>query len=259
MQLFLFIIFLSISIVQTLDYDIDNQQTCTHKPFLVNFQHNCSRTRLIQDVNIPNNDQILHISIILKSSLINKTSLNIIKSLKYKQKIYLTFFTTFKQFISINNKTIIQLNETTISSYLYDTFSEEFIQWTNSISIPLISYFSNPYCILKEKRFLPSEKISRIYYLYTNETNLNIDLSMSSYQISPLFIHFNTCFSIETRLTTLAIVLIVIISVLGFITTVLIIICLKKQLIQLYHIVENWIRQKRGLIPSITIHGKPSS
>ncbi|CAF4940719.1 unnamed protein product, partial [Rotaria sp. Silwood1] len=35
MQLFLFIIFLSVSLIQTLDdYDIDNKQVCTHKPFM---------------------------------------------------------------------------------------------------------------------------------------------------------------------------------------------------------------------------------
>ncbi|CAF0939516.1 unnamed protein product [Rotaria sp. Silwood1] len=113
--------------------------------------------------------------------------------------------------------------------------------------------------MLKDKCFLPLEKISRIYYLYTNETNLNIVLSMSSYQISPLFIHFDTCFDIEKHLPILAIVLIVIISVLDFITIILVGICLKKQLIRLYHIRKNWINQKHGLIPSITIHGKPSS
>ncbi|CAF3233223.1 unnamed protein product, partial [Rotaria sp. Silwood2] len=64
---------------------------------------------------------------------------------------------------------------------------------------------------------------------------------------------------VETRVSTAGIILIVSISVLGLITTVLIGICLRKQLTQLYHILENWIKQKRGLIPSITIHGKPSS
>ncbi|CAF2469183.1 unnamed protein product [Rotaria sp. Silwood2] len=257
MQQFLFVIFLSISLIQTLDYNIDNQQVCTHKPFMVNFQHYCSRTRLIQDVNIPNSDQILHISIIFKSISSNRTSLNIIKSSQYKQKIYFTFFTIFGRFMYINNNTIIPLNDRTISSYLYNTSSEEFTQWTNSVLIPLTPYLSDPFCFLKQQNFLPLENISRIYYLYTNETNLNIDLSMSSYLISPLF--FYTCFSVETRVSTAGIILIVSISVLGLITTVLIGICLRKQLTQLYHILENWIKQKRGLIPSITIHGKPSS
>ncbi|CAF4393022.1 unnamed protein product, partial [Rotaria sp. Silwood2] len=157
----------------------------------------------------------------------------------------------------INNNTIIPLNDRTISSYLYNTSSEEFTQWTNSVLIPLTPYLSDPFCFLKQQNFLPLENISRIYYLYTNETNLNIDLSMSSYLISPLF--FYTCFSVETRVSTAGIILIVSISVLGLITTVLIGICLRKQLTQLYHILENWIKQKRGLIPSITIHGKPSS
>ncbi len=94
--------------------------------------------------------------------------------------------------------------------------------------------------------------------MYTNETNLYFDLTISTYRISPLFDGYGTCFTVVTRLTTAAIVLIVVVSVLSFITIVLIGICLKKQLIELYHILINWLYNTDDTIPRQTIHGTPS-
>jgi len=254
----LLIIFLSISIIQTLDYDINNQQICTHKPFNVNFHHNCSRTRLIQNVSVPNTDEILYISIIFESISNINTTLNIIKSSTYNQKIYFTFLTLVEQNMYVNNKTILSLDNTTVNSYLYDTLSDEFMQTIEPFFIPTAFLLLNPYCILKQPSVLPPSNISRIYYLYTNETNLNLDFTTSTYRISPLFNRFDTCFTVVKTLTTLAIGLIVGVSVLSFITLVLIAICLNKQLTQLYHIWKNWQTNKEGTPPQITIHGTPS-
>jgi hypothetical protein len=104
--------------IQTFDYGIDNQQICTHRPFMVNFPHDCSRTRLTEDINIPNNDQILYISFIFTTTSGMNTSIIITKSSKYNQKIYLTVFTLTGRYIFINNKTLITLNDTAVTTYL---------------------------------------------------------------------------------------------------------------------------------------------
>jgi hypothetical protein len=254
----LLIIFLSISLIQTLDYDINNEQICTHKPFKIDFHHNCSRTRLIQNVSIPNTDEIIYISIIFESISNINTTLNITKSSTYNQKIYFTFLTLVEQNMYVNNKIILSLNNTTVNSYLYDTLSEQFIEVIKPFFIPTEFLLNNPYCILKEPNVLPPSDISRIYYLYTNETNLNFDLTISNYRISPLFNSFDTCYAVVTTLTTLAIGLIVGVCVLSLITLILIGICLKKQLTELYHIWKNWWANRHGTLPQITIHGTPS-
>jgi hypothetical protein len=258
MQLFFIVIFLSISIIQTLDYDIDNRQICTHKPFTVNFRHNCSRTRLLQDVTIPNIDQDLYISIIINRRSSANTSFIVTKSVNYHQQVHFTFITFGGQYLYINNKMMIQLNDTSINTIVYDSSYEQFTQ-TSESPIPIEYLISNPFCLLKQTQFLPVEQISRIYYLYTDEIDLEIDLSSSTYQISPSFIGFDTCFTTVSSLTPVAIVLIVIVTVLSVITTVLILFCLKRQITQLYHIWINWIRARRGLLPTNTIHATPSS
>jgi hypothetical protein len=249
MQLSLLIILLCLSIIQTFDYDIDNQQICTHRPFIANFHHNCSRTRLIQNVSVPNTDQVLYISFIFTTTDVN-TSLTITKSAEYNQKIYLLFFTFTGRYVHINNNTMLTLNDTSISTYLYDTLLEQFSPTMSAYFTSSVAVFTNPYCLLKDTRLLPSQEISRVYYLYTNKTEIYIDLSTSSYRISPLFDGFATCFAIQSNLGPLAIGLIVGVSVLSFATTVLVAFCLKKQLIELYHIWKNFVRQKLGLTPT---------
>ncbi|CAF3625757.1 unnamed protein product [Rotaria socialis] len=265
MQLILFIVFLIVSSVQTLDYDINNQQLCTHNPFMVNFHHNCSRTRLIPDVNTINDNRVLQIAIIFSppndtTSLRINTSLNIIRSSNYNQTIYFMFYTILEQQMVINSEIKMQLNLISIGLYSYDTFSTQFIPWTNSIYLANLNIpFSESLCLLKDKRLYPPEKISRCYFLFTDETNLTIDLSQSSSHIPSLMNLFDGCFAVKTSLTTLAIVLIVIVTVFSLISLVLVGLCLKKQLRQLYEILENCIRHKRDEIPSGVFTGTPTT
>ncbi|CAF1411949.1 unnamed protein product [Rotaria magnacalcarata] len=265
MQFILFIVSLVVSIVQTLDYDINNQQVCTRNPFMVNFHHNCSRTRLIQDVNIVNDNRVLQIAIIFSPQndttlLPINTSLNIIRSSNYNQTVYFMFYTILGQQMVINSEIKMQLNPISIGLYSYDTFSTQFIPWTNSIYLANLNIpFLESLCLLKDKRLYPPEQISRCYYLFTDETNLTIDLSKSSSHISSFLNLFDGCFVVETSLTTLAIVLIVIVSVFSFISLVLVGLCLKKQLRQLYEILENFIRHKRDEIPSGVFAGTPTT
>jgi hypothetical protein len=73
---------------------------------------------LTEDINIPNNDQILYISFIFTTTSGMNTSIIITKSSKYNQKIYLTVFTLTGRYIFINNKTLITLNDTAVTTYL---------------------------------------------------------------------------------------------------------------------------------------------
>lgn len=255
----LLIIFLSTLIIHGLEYDIDNQQICTHRPFQANFNHNCSRTRLIANISVPNTDDDLYITVIFESSSNIPIILNITKSSIFDQKIHFTFVTFNQRYIIVNNETILILGNTTINLYLYDTSSENIISTVKPYLIPELVSLINPYCILKTyQEFLPPLNITRIYYLYTNETNLYLDFSLSTYRIAPLIDRFQSCFTTKTDLTAAAIVLIVVISILSGVTLVLIGFCLKKQLTQLLHIFRNRLRGRLGILPQVTI-GAPTT
>ena len=253
MQVFFLTLFLSISIVQTLDYNINNQQICTQKPFTVNFNHQCSRTRLSDNINTPNTNQILYITIILNITSNKNTTFTINKSSKYNQKIYLIFLTNNRQYMYMNNKTMLILDNITINSYLYDTSNEEYTQIFKPMSA--VDWFSPSkfYCILKNEKLLPPQNITRIYYLYTNETNLKLDFSRSTSQISPLFKQFEICYTTKTRLITSAIIIIVFACLLSLTALILIIICLKRQVRALFVILDNCLNQRVTRLPPITI------
>jgi hypothetical protein len=138
----LLIIFLSISIIQTQDYPINNQQICTHRPFNADFHHNCSRTRLIQNVSIPNTDEILYISIIFEPTSNINTTLTIKKSSTYNQRIFLTFLTFTEQYMYINNKTILTLSNILYSNIIFIRESILLYINTNKFS-STIRYYSD--------------------------------------------------------------------------------------------------------------------
>ena len=250
---------MSIARIRALNYGIDNRQACTRKPFLVNFPHNCSRTRLIQDVNVPNTDQLLYISLIFSNNVSSKSSLTVLKSSSYRQQIHFTFTTTLQRDIILNNSSqVVTVNSSISRSYMYDSSNELFTPlktYDVQSNAPPERYF----CKLKYDEFKPSEPVSRIYYLFTDEANLQLDLTASSNQISPVFDGFDRCFEVRTSLSALGIALIVIVSVLGLITTVLILICLNRQVRQFYHIWKNWMRERLGLTPVVQIYATPSS
>lgn len=260
MQLYLFLLVMSIARIQALNYKADNRQACTRKPFLVNFPHNCSRTRLIQDVNVPNTDQLLYISLIFSNNVSSKSSLTVLKSSSYRQQIHFTFTTMLQRDIILNNDSsqVVTVNSSIIRSYMYDSSNEQFTL-LNTYVVQSHPPPERYLCILKYDEFKPSEPVSRIYYLFTNESNLQLDLTSSSNQISPVFDGFDRCFGVRTSLTALGIALIVIVSVLGLITTVLILICLNRQVRQFYHIWKNWMRERLGLTPVVQIHATPST
>ncbi|UJR30863.1 hypothetical protein I4U23_018378 [Adineta vaga] len=256
MRILIIIIFLHISSINTIDYNINNEQICTHRPFVANFPHNCSRTRLTTDVQLPNRNDILFLTIIFRPKLVisdhdlsiayvknMSTSLTLIKSASYNQKIYLTFFATNERSMSINNFTKLSFKESTVNSYLYDTSLEELSPWKNSIDMNNASV-----CMMKVASF-PPEGLTRAYYLYTNETDLIIDLSKSSSYISPLFNFFQACFTTETDIKPTAIVLIVLVCVFSVISVIILGICLRKQLKELYYIFTNWIKKVTGQNP----------
>ena len=259
MQLHLLVILMSIARIPALSYNIDNRQACTRKPFLVSFTHNCSRTRLIEDVNIPNTDQLLYISLIFANNVSNKSSLTVLKSPGDPQQIYFTFTTMLERDIILHNSSqVVNLNATVSRLYRYDSATEQFTllkTYNVQSDAPAERYF----CKLKYDEFKPSTPVSRIYYLFTNETDLQLDFSVSSNQISPTFDGFDHCFKVRTSLTPLGIALIVIVSALALITTILILVCLKKQVQQFYHIWSNWMRERLGLTPVVRIYATPSS
>jgi hypothetical protein len=237
----LIIIFLAVCIVQATDYDINNEQICTNTPFVANFRHNCSRTRLTKDITIPNTNQILYITIIFDLLSKANTSLTITTSPNYNQTVYLTYIKLLERNASLNKTNF------TANFYSYDTFSEQITQTNYS---HLVS--SDPFCYLKNQS-LPVSNVTRVYYLYTNETNLNIDFSKSSSGISSQLIGFGLCYTVKTWFSTWAIVLIVLISVFSLVTVILVLICLKKQVTELIHIWKNWLIQKLGMTPKQTI------
>ncbi|CAF0950949.1 unnamed protein product [Adineta steineri] len=246
------IIFLTVSVIQTTDYAINDQQICTRNPFTANFNHNCSRARLLQTVDTPNTNAIIHITIIFDlllcgfDGLLNisptgilNTSFTITKSDEYDQLIYFTFFSWSQRSMYINNKTNLTFGASTINSYLYNTSSEQFSLTINPLPIVECN------CALLNKSFTP-ENVTRVYYLNTDAINLNIDLSTSSYYIPPMFDFVGICLTTETKLSTGGKVFIILISVFSFITIVLIAICLRKQLKELWHIFTNYLKEKRG-------------
>jgi len=250
MQLIILIIlFLTVSIVQATDYGISNEQLCTNTPFVANFPHNCSRTRLTEDVTIPNTNQVLYIVIMREVTSNVSGSFTFTPSPNYNQTVYLTFVKFVAGNLYVNNQTTIPVAEFTASFYLYDTSSEQFTETNNSFITPQPG---DPFCYLKNQS-LPASNVTRVYYLYTNETNLNIDLSKSSSVISSQLIGFDICYTVETSLSTLAIILIVLISVFSLVTVILVLICLKKQVTELIHIWKNWLIQKLGMTPKQTI------
>ena len=123
--------------------------------------------------------------------------------------------------------------------YFYHINSERLVEYAEPVSILRSAWTSDSSCILKSKEFLPPSDISRIYYLYTTESNFQLDFSKSTNHISPRS-------TIKTSLTRLAIVLIVIVSILSFLSLVLIICCLKRQLGESFVILQNCLNRERS-------------
>ena len=232
--------------IQSLDYLIANQQICTNKPFSVPSPHNCSRTRLRETVADSNDDTLIPITIFFDNASITNTSLIVRKSVGHR-RLNLTFASAYPRTIYLNNRLPIFINQTRYLSYVYDSLNETFLRVTG---LQVNGDNRSGYiCTLKDRLVTPAETSTRIYFLYTTEEYLLVDLSQSGTEISPFFSGFIGCFGLKGSLSTLGIVLIVVVCVLSLITTVLIAFWLKRQLKQLYHIWKNWVRARLGLTP----------
>lgn len=224
----------TVSLVQSADYDISNFQICTRKPFFANFAHNCSRKRLVEDVQMANSDKIIFLYMILPNSNNETLSLTVRNRVDYSQKIYFLFITHKQRTIYFSNYTVpIVLSNLTLSTYFYDPLSNYFGPIRSEVSL------TKPTCEYLDKKYLPSENISRIYYIYTNQSNLDFDFSISTNQISPVIIDLQICYGSLRKLTPLAIFLICFTSVICLITIIFIIDCLYRQVVPLIGILRN--------------------
>lgn len=96
-----------------------------------------------------------------------------------------------------------------------------------------------------------------MYFIYTDQNDLVIDLNFWSMELSPFYHVLEQCFVFKGSLTPLGIALIVIVCVLSLITTALILYWLRKQLGQLWAIGKNRFNHRMGKIPENTIDSEP--
>ncbi|CAF1344202.1 unnamed protein product [Adineta ricciae] len=253
MRLSILLFFLSISHIHSIDYDIDNEQMCIQTPFVANFRCNCTRTRFTSDVQVPNNNSMLLLNFIFQPQFDTSNngssaemtqnvniSLTFIQSSTLTQTIYLTFFSLNKTVLSLNSNTTLAFKAMTVYAYVFNTYSNDIRIWKDPVTLgePRL-------CFMRNTSFPPAG-LTRVYYFNTNETNLTIDLTKSSYRIAPLFTSFETCFETIVILSSGSIAFIVLVVVFSAITILLLVICLWKQIRELLYIIQNWIRNKTG-------------
>ncbi|CAF0851200.1 unnamed protein product [Adineta ricciae] len=253
MRLSILLFFLSISHIHSIDYDIDNEQMCIQTPFVADFRCNCTRARFTSDVQVPNNNSMLLLNFIFQPQFNTSNNgsstemtqnvnvfLTFIQSSTLAQTIYLTFFSLNKTVLSVNSNTTLAFNALTFYAYVFNTSSNDIRMWKDPVTLgePRL-------CFMRNSSFPPAG-LTRAYYFNTNETNLTIDLTKSSYRIAPLFISFEICFETISTLSSGGIVFIVLVVVFSAITILLLVICLWKQIKELLYIIRNWINKKTG-------------